>query len=100
MKSQIKLKKILFWDVDFKQLDLEKNKEFIVGRVLLFGDLKDFKFVRNYYGLQKIKKIACNLRYLDPKSLNFWSLFFKIPRSKFRCAKMLLHPKQNAFFSR
>ena len=34
-----------FWDCDFNRLDLNTHKEFIVKRLLNYGDLKAIKYV-------------------------------------------------------
>ena len=85
----IRLNKQLFWDTDFSQLDFEKNADFIIGRVLLFGDVKDYQAIKKYYGIEKIKKAAVESRNLNKKSLYFWSNIFNLPLDLFRCAKKL-----------
>jgi len=37
------------------------------------------------YGEKEIKKTVCDLNYIDPKTLNFISMLFHIPKVKFRC---------------
>jgi hypothetical protein len=54
MKVAEKLSKTLFWDVDIKKLDNEKSKHFIIGRVLDFGTLEDWKIIKDFYGITKI----------------------------------------------
>jgi len=98
-KKRIKLDKNLFWDVNFKDLDFEKNKNFIVNRVLLYGDIDDYKKIKNFYGLRKLKDIAKKVKYLDRKSLNFYSLIFKIPQNQFLCFQTLLKNKQDPFLN-
>jgi len=93
----IKLNKQLFWDTDFSQLNFKKNADFIIGRVLLLGDIGDYQAIKEYYGVEKIKKAAMENRNLNKKSLRFWSNIFNLPISSFRCAKKLSIKKQNAF---
>lgn len=95
-----KLNKELFWDINYKQIDFEKNKEFLVSRVLELGDLKDFTFLKKKYGFEQIKKIAKRVKYLDKKSLNFWSFYFKIPKEKFSCFTKSWKTKQDPFCRR
>ena len=42
----IKLNKQLFWDIDFKKLDYKKNTNFIISRVLVYGDLEDYRMIK------------------------------------------------------
>lgn len=86
-RKKIKLNKELFWDVNYNQVDFNKNADFVINRVLLFGDLDDFKKIRNYYNLNRIKKAAKNSKIFDKKSLNFWSIVLHIPKNKFVCLK-------------
>ncbi len=92
----IKLNKQLFWDVKFKDLDYQKNADFIISRVLSFGDLSDYKIIKEWYGLRKIKNIAKKVNYPNKKSLYFWSLIFDLPI----CTKKLLTKESSAFWQR
>lgn len=92
----IKLDKQLFWDVKFSELDYKKNADFIIARVLYFGDLGDYKVIKKKYGLEKIKNVAKKINYPSKKSQNFWSFIFNFSI----CAKKLSIKKQNAFYQR
>ncbi len=77
----------LFWDVDRSKLSFEKSSQYLIERVAYLGDLNDWLMIRNVYGEQKIKQVILNMRYLDDKSLHFYSLVFSIPKVSFRCYK-------------
>ena len=94
------LNKALFWDVNFKNLDYIKNENFIIERVLSFGDEKDYQFLQKVYDFEKIKKIALKLDYPNKKTINFWSLIFNIPINSFLCIKKLSTLRPNAFWKR
>ena len=79
------LSKILFWDVDFSALDPEKHASFIITRVLMKGTFKDWNEIKNIYGTERIKDIAVKTKFLDTLTLNFCSVYFTIPKEKFRC---------------
>jgi len=98
--NEIKIDQSLFWDIDPKQMDWNKHKSFVIGRVLNQGDVSDYRVIRDYYGDQTIIRAAKKIRYLNPKSLNFWSLIFKIPKSSFLCFQIQSHQKQSAFMKR
>lgn len=101
MQAKLKqLNKALFWDVNFEGLDYKKNADFIIERVLSFGDEKDYRILQKIYGLEKIKKAAVKLDYSDKKTINFWSLIFDIPLHSFLCIKKLSMPKPNIFWKR
>ena len=79
------INKTYFWDINLKDLDETKSKRLIIERVMNFGTLREIKLIKMYYGKKEVIKNLCNLNYLDPKTLNFLSLLFNIPKSDFKC---------------
>lgn len=83
----------LFWDVDTSKLTFEKNETLIVQRVLEYGNLEDWNFLKSTYGLEKIAFVATKLRTLDEVALHFISTICSIPLESFRCySKQQSHP--------
>ena len=78
----------LFWDVDRSKLDLEKNKKYVIERVIERGDLKDWRFLNLRYTLDGIFNVAKTLYYLTPMGLAFVSCLSGIPKEEFRCYKL------------
>ena len=90
MKKEITINdfsKHLFWDVDLNGFDLEKYKFFFIQRVLEYGKIKDWKLIKDLYGMQAIKEASLNARSLDAVTLSFVSTIFKIDKTEFRCYK-------------
>jgi hypothetical protein len=79
------LNKAYFWDIDPYHLDEIKSKRLIIERIMNYGNLHEIRLIKKYYGEKEIKKTICNLNYIDPKTLNFCSLLFNIPKTKFKC---------------
>jgi hypothetical protein len=79
------LNKAYFWDVDFNKLEKYKSMRLVIERVINLGNLDDLQLIKEIYSEQEIKETLCKLKYIDPKTLNFSSLFFKIPKTRFRC---------------
>ncbi len=63
----------LFWDVDCSKIDFIKSKAYVIERVLSHGMLTDWYKIKDYYGLDTIREVVLNLRYLDKRSLHFCS---------------------------
>ena len=78
----------LFWDTDKTKIDFEKNKPYVIERVLSHGMLSDWELIKQLYGKQIIKEEVLKLRYLDKYSLNFCVAYFNEPISNFRCFKL------------
>jgi hypothetical protein len=86
MESSIsQLNKAYFWDVDFNKLDKTKSMRLIIERIMNLGNLSDINLIRKIYTEDEIRQTICNLKYLDPKTLNFASLLFNIPKTRFKC---------------
>ncbi len=77
--------KALFGDIDFNSLDGEKHARFIIERLLQKGDISDWKLIKLYFGLDKIKSDVVRVRHFNDKTLNFLSVILNIPKEEFRC---------------
>lgn len=100
MRSKISLDKNLFWDVKFESLEYKKDADFIIEKVLNFGNEKDYQKIKKIYGLQKIKKTAKKINYTSKKNINFWSVIFNIPSNLFKCTKKFSRKKQSIFLTK
>jgi hypothetical protein len=88
----------LFWDADLSLLDIEKNKTYVVSRVLDRGNWSDWQLICRYYGLERIKDIALNIRSMFPKSLSFIATVTDTPENQFRCYKQLQSKTQHLYY--
>jgi len=66
---------------------LNKNKNYIIVRVLEHGDMEDWNLIKKIYTVGGIIDVALKLRYLTPVSLSFISCIADIPKEEFRCYK-------------
>jgi hypothetical protein len=76
-----------FWDVDFLKLDPDTSGRLIIERVFALGTFEEIKLIIKYYGTSEVLRVLKNLKYLDRKTLNFISVYFKVPPDSFRCYK-------------
>ena len=79
------LSKHLFWDTPLEGIDIEKNKGFIVQRVLEYGLMNDWNLISAWFGLSEIGALATQFRSLDPKALAFLVNITGLPINSFRC---------------
>ena|SRR3989338_1878494 len=94
------LRKSLFWDVNPDKLDVGKSADFIIGRVLDFGNLKEWRTIKQLYGEEKIRKVAKGHVFTDPRSANFWALVLSIPTNQMKCTRIPSLKIPNTFSSR
>jgi len=100
MKKKFLLRQTLFWDVNPENLDFEKNAQFIIGRVLDFGTLDEWKKIRGIYGLEKIREAARRHIFSDFRSIAFWAIILHLPVQKLKCTRNPSLKVPNAFLMR
>ncbi len=79
------LRKELFRDINFEQIDFNKNILSIIERVFNFGNIEEFKAIVTYYGVGKIKDSAKKAEYFDPKTLEFVISYFNLNPEEIQC---------------
>jgi hypothetical protein len=50
----------ILWSTDIKKLDLQKDKSYIIHRVLTYGDLEQINWLKEVYSKDEIKDIFIN----------------------------------------
>ena len=70
-----------FWDQDFLALDWERDRDFIVRRVLQAGDFAAIRWLRSALGDEQLHSWL--LRHeggrLSPRQLRYWELILDLP---------------------
>ncbi len=61
------MQKSIFWDVNYDSIDYDKNKDWVICRVLDRGSLNDWFQIKTNYGIDKILTTAKNAKYLSKK---------------------------------
>ena len=75
-KPIIAFRQSLFWDVDPKTIDPEKNAVYVIERILDFGRDDELRWMAAYYPQSLIQKVVRTSRVLQPKSRALWQLVF------------------------
>ena len=66
----------LFWDAE--SVDIEQHADYIIARVLDFGDEKDLKTLREIYADKKLIGVVRKRKGLLGMTRRFWSVYFNI----------------------
>ena len=85
MSLKEELSSVVFWDVDMRTVDFDKQAAFFIQRVLEYGELHDWKLILSYYGLDRIVSECKNMRTLDPICLSFICSISKTKKEDYRC---------------
>ena len=75
----------LFWDIDPKKFDIDRNAAWIIQRVLEFGTMKDWEIIKDHFGIDGIVSYAQHFRTLDPVALSFLCLISGTKKEDYRC---------------
>ncbi len=73
----MKFRQALFWDTNPKNIDTKKNAQYIIERVLDFGNDKEVKWLYHFYNKQLLKKVVTKSRSLRPETKNLWTIILK-----------------------
>ena len=74
----MELRQSLFWDVDPKKIDLEKNARYIIERVLDFGNDKETQWMYRTFSHILIRDVLERSRVLQPKTRVLWNELMKV----------------------
>ena len=74
-----------FWDVEFKQLDIQKNSRFILKRIIDRGNTKALFWATKRFSLDDIRDLIMTSRDLSRKTANFWTLILDLDPKQVPC---------------
>jgi hypothetical protein len=77
--------KYIFWDCDISKIDYDRDKAFVIERVLVWGNENDEKELFKYYDLRNIRKAARHSINLNDRTISYLNVILGIPKEKFRC---------------
>lgn len=71
-----------FWDTKFDELDIIKNKRYIISRLYCYGDLRAIKWIKETYSKEDIKEVAIKSRDLKPLAANYLRQQFDLKKEE------------------
>lgn len=77
--------KPLFWDADFAALDPARHRDYMIGRILEYGDVAETRWMRTTYTREEIARVLRQARWLSPRSAAYWSLILDVPPEEIAC---------------
>lgn len=85
-----------FWDTDFSKIDFKKNKEYVISRILEYGDPPAITWLFKTYSKKAIKEAFKSKRGFSRKTANFWSKVLDVDRNEILCLKKSYQKIQKA----
>lgn len=84
----MELRKVLFWDIDFDKINLEKDKDLIIQRIVDFGTWKELMEILKFYGDDTIINSLMKNSELNKRGMYFAAHFFNKKISDFKCYEL------------
>ena len=81
-----------FWDVEFEKIEITKNSQLIVKRILDRGNLNDIRWLIKTYGKNEIKKVVMGTRDLARPTGNFWADILEVDKTQVPCLQKPYFP--------
>lgn len=73
----MKFRQELFWDTDPELIDVQKNSQYVIERILDFGNAREVSWLVKTYPAHKIRDVIATSKELHNKSKALWKLVFK-----------------------
>lgn len=70
--------KRFFWDIRIEDANIANHKDYIVSRLLEFGDERAVDWLESHYATDEIAAVVRKSRSLSPKSRNYWRLKYHL----------------------
>ncbi len=85
------------WDVDTNTISADSHAQFVIERVLEYGDIDSLKWLTEVYPTETISSTLKVSKKISAKTGNFYSLIFNIPKEEMECIRKPFTQKQNRF---
>ncbi len=72
----------LSWDVNCDTFDPLAYPEYTIGRILELGDEAAVAWMQRNFPRDHIVAVLCADRRLSPRSANYWSLVYGVPKEE------------------
>jgi hypothetical protein len=73
----MEFRQALFWDTNPRNIDAEKNAQYVIERVLDFGNDEEVRWLYHFYDKSLLKSVVAKSRSLMPETKNLWTLLLE-----------------------
>ena len=70
--------KKFFWDTPLESIDQNRNRDYVISRLLELGDEPAVQWLEGAYPAEELHDAVKASRTLSPKSRNYWKLKYHI----------------------
>ena len=69
----MKFRESLFWDTNPESIDLNKNAQYVIERIVDFGRDDEVKWLWNFYDKSLMREVVSKSRCLRPETKALWT---------------------------
>jgi succinate dehydrogenase flavin-adding protein (antitoxin of CptAB toxin-antitoxin module) len=77
MKASDENLQSFFWETDLSKINIERNKQYIIERILELGDRDAVQWLFSKFSLAEVKTTLETSRRISKKSKNFWLIMLE-----------------------
>ena len=74
-----------FWDTDIHTVDVQKNRRFVIERLLMFGRPWQIQWIVRQYSKKDIIQVIKLSKNIDKRTASYWAVHFGIDRKEILC---------------
>lgn len=89
--------KSLLWDSKIEDISLNTNAQYIIERVLEYGDISEDQWMLENFSKQEVVDTITKSKRLSAKTANYYSHIYKINPAQIECLRNPYTQKQNRF---
>ena len=74
VRRPMRFRQTLFWDVDPKTIDAQRNAPYVIERIIEFGTDREIRWMWNTYSRSLIRDVVEHRRGLNDRKRSLWRL--------------------------
>jgi hypothetical protein len=86
----LQLSPVIFWDTHISKLDYKKHRDFIIERVVVYGNENDEILLYKLYTWRQVRRSVIKSDSLTETAINYISTILDIKKEKFKCYTNIL----------
>ena len=75
----------LFWETDFSELRISENSEYIIERLIEYGDDRAITWLLSTFTREQIGSVVRASRRISPNTASLWAVVLNIPKETITC---------------
>ena len=75
----------VFWDVNIDKIDMQRDKKFLIERIINYGFEQDEILLHSIYSYRILRKTIRKLENINESAIPYLSAVFNIKEQAFKC---------------